>query len=164
MLKLRFEPEVADLEQVAELLGATRFFSAEEIAVGVELVTERLEKGQASGYEFVLAEQERKLVGYTCFGPIPCTRGSYDLYWIAVHPDWQRQGIGARLLAYSEQRVAQAGGRRLYIETSARPQYNPTRAFYERSGYRQEAWLADFYAPGDSKVIYCKVLKKENRT
>jgi GNAT superfamily N-acetyltransferase len=160
MLKLRFEPEMADLEQVAELLGATRFFSAEEIAVGAELVVERLEKGQASGYEFVLAEQDRKLVGYTCFGPIPCTRGSYDLYWIAVHPDWQRQGIGVRLLAYSEQRVAQAGGRRLYIETSARPQYDPTRAFYEHSGYRQEALLADFYAPGDSKVIYGKVLGK----
>ena len=158
MLKLRFEPEVADLEQVAELLGATRFFSAEEVAVGVELVAERLEKGQASGYEFVLAEQARKLVGYTCFGPIPCTRGSYDLYWIAVHPDWQRHGIGARLLAHSEQRIAQAGGRRIYIETSARPQYNSTHAFYQRGGYRQEALLADFYAPGDSKVIYGKVL------
>ncbi len=160
MLELRFEPEVADLEQVAELLGATQFFSSDEIAVGVELVAERLERGQASGYEFVLAEQDRKLVGYTCFGPIPCTRGSYDLYWIAVHPDWQRRGIGARLLAHSERRIAQAGGRRIYIETSARTQYNPTRAFYQRGGYWQEALLADFYAPGDGKVIYGKVLAK----
>src|SRR5512143_3352130 len=127
MFKLRLEPEVTDCEQIAELLGATQFFSAEEIAVGVELVAERLEKGQASGYEFVLAEQDGKLAGYTCFGPIPCTRGSYDLYWIAVHPAWQKQGIGARLLAHSEQRIAQAGGQRIYIETSARPQYNPTR-------------------------------------
>jgi ribosomal protein S18 acetylase RimI-like enzyme len=158
MLKLRFEPEAADLERVAELLGATQFFSSDEIAVGVELVAERLEKGQASGYEFLLAEQERQLVGYTCFGPIPCTRGSYDLYWIAVHPEWQGRGIGAQLLAQSEQRIVPLGGRRIYIETSARPQYSPTRAFYERCGYRQEALLADFYAPGDDKVIYGKAL------
>ncbi len=158
MLNLRFEPEAADLERVAELLGATQFFSSDEIAVGVELVAERLEKGQASGYEFVLAEQERQLVGYTCFGPVPCTHSSYDLYWIAVHPELQGRGIGARLLAHSEQRIAQMGGWRIYIETSARPQYSPTCAFYERCGYRQEALLADFYAPGDGKVIYGKAL------
>jgi len=158
MLKLRYELCAADLEQVAQLLDATQFFSADEVAVGVELVAERLQQGQASGYEFVLAEQERQLVGYTCFGPIPCTRGSYDLYWIAVHPSWQGCGIGATLLAHSEQRIVQVGGRRIYIETSARPQYDPTRAFYEHHGYRQEALLADFYAPGDGKVIYSKAL------
>ena len=157
-LRLRYEPCPADIEQVAALLDATRFFSPEETAVGVELVAERLQKGQASGYEFVLAEQERQLVGYTCFGPIPCTRGSYDLYWIAVHPGQQGRGIGALLLAHSEQRIVQAGGRRVYIETSARPQYHPTRAFYQRCGYRAEALLADFYAPGDGKIIYGKAL------
>ena len=47
---------------------------------------ERLEKGAASGYEFVIAEDDSSMVGYACFGEIPCTVGSYDLYWIVVDP------------------------------------------------------------------------------
>jgi hypothetical protein len=37
-------------------------------------------------------------------------------------------------------------------------QYASTRAFYEDCGYRLEAVLADFYAAGDGKVVYCKSL------
>ena len=36
--------------------------------------------------------------------------------------------------------------------------YARTRAFYERSGFRCEAQLADFYASGDDRVIYTKVI------
>jgi hypothetical protein len=36
----------------------------------------------------------------------------------------------------------------------------PTRAFYERNGFRCEARLKDFYAPGDDRVIYAKILPK----
>ena len=46
----------------------------------------------------------------------------------------------------------------MYIETSNRPQYASTRAFYERCGYVCEAVLRDFYAPGDDKVIFVRVL------
>ena len=50
------------------------------------------------------------------------------------------------------------GGRRVYIETSNRAQYGSTRGFYQRGGYHPEAILKDFYAPGDDKVTYVKVL------
>jgi hypothetical protein len=46
----------------------------------------------------------------------------------------------------------------VYIETSNRPQYEPTRGFYLRCGYRIDAVLEDFYAAGDAKVIYVKAL------
>jgi len=45
------------------------------------------------------------------------------------------------------------------VDTSQRAEYASTRIFYENSGYRLEALLKDFYAPGDGKAIYCKVLK-----
>ena len=51
-----------------------------------------------------------------------------------------------------------AGGRRLYAETSGRAQYRPTRRFYRRAGFRREARLRDFYAPGDDKLIFVKEL------
>jgi hypothetical protein len=51
-----------------------------------------------------------------------------------------------------------AGGTRIYIETSHRADYEATRGFYERCGYRLEAVLADYYAPGDGRAIYVKGL------
>ena len=46
----------------------------------------------------------------------------------------------------------------MYLDTSGRAQYAPTRAFYERKGYRVAARLEDFFAPGDDKVIYVRTL------
>ncbi len=144
--------------RVRRLVEVTGFFHPDEVAVAEELVVEGLEKGDASGYHFVMADHYGRLAGYACFGPIPCTAASYDLYWIAVHPDFQGRGLGRRLLAESERRIKAAGGSRIYVDTSQRVQYASTRAFYERCGYRLETVLKDFYAVGDGKAIYCKSL------
>jgi len=133
-------------------------FSAAEVEIAVELVGEYLEKGTASGYHFTVAEIEGVVVGYACFGPTPCTVSSWDLYWIAVHPAKQRGGIGGLLVKEVEGQVLKTGGNRLYVDTSGRQAYEPTRAFYERMGYARAAVLPDFYAPGDAKVIYAKSL------
>lgn len=148
----------SDLTTVRRLAESTGFFRPEEVDVAVELVQERLGRGEASGYHFVFAEENGATLGYACYGPIACTLGSYDLYWIIVDPVHQRRGIGRRLVAEVERLVALAGGRRLYIETSGRPAYRPTREFYQRCGYQPEAVLPDFYTEGDDKVILRKVL------
>jgi GNAT superfamily N-acetyltransferase len=147
-----------DGERVRRLVDITGFFHPAEVTVAKELVEERLQKGEASGYHFIMAEHYGRLVGYACFGPIPCTEASYDLYWIAVHPDFQGRGLGRRLLAEAERRIKAAGGRRIYVDTSQRVQYASTRAFYESRGYRLETVLKDFFAVGDGKAIYCKSL------
>ena len=54
--------------------------------------------------------------------------------------------------------MAAAGRTRVYVETSTRPQYLPTRAFYLACGYELAAELVDFYAPGDGKAVFLKVL------
>ena len=150
-----------DREAVGRLVRATGFFSGEEIAIARELVDERLAKGEASGYFFLFAEEGGRLLGYTCFGPIAGSVHSYDLYWIAVNPTEQGRGVGRKILAESERVMAGRGARRVYAETSARPQYEPTRAFYAACGYRQEALLADFYATGDGKAIFVKPIAAE---
>ena len=157
-LVLRDELTAPDVEHVRSIATATDFFSPEEVMIAVELAEERLKRGDASGYFFLTACAGSRCVAFACYGPIACTRHSFDLYWVAVHPDLQGQGLGAKLVADVEDRVARAGGRRLYVETSGRAQYAPTRAFYERIGYLRETVLTDFYAPGDDKVIYLKIL------
>lgn len=155
---LRETLEPADAQAVRRLVAATGMFNAEEVAIAAELVEETLRRGKASGYEFVMATEGGSLVGYSCFGRISGTEASFDLYWIAVEPELQGCGLGQLLLARSEARVREAGGGRLYVDTAGRAQYEPTRRFYARAGYRVEATLADFYAPGDAKVIFVKAL------
>jgi ribosomal protein S18 acetylase RimI-like enzyme len=99
-----------------------------------------------------------RLLGYSCFGPIPSTASSFDLYWIAVAPGQQRTGLGGMLIRESERQAVAMGATQMFVDTAGREQYAPTRAFYERTGYRKAAVLDDFYAPGDAKVIYAKTL------
>jgi GNAT superfamily N-acetyltransferase len=156
---LRRTVGLADIAGVRALIDATGFFRPDETAVAVELVEDRLAKGlETSGYHFLFADDAAGLAGYACFGPIPCTLTSWDLYWIAVSPAAQGRGIGRRLLQATEEAVRQAGGLSIYVETSSRPQYDPTRAFYLACGYRIEHVFADFYAPGDGKTVYVKRL------
>lgn len=157
-LQLRSGLLPGDEDVVRELVASTGFFHPEEIDIAVELVAERRAKGDDSGYHFVFVSQRDRTLGYACFGPIPATRSSYDLYWIAVHRDAQRLGLGLLLMRSCEQLIAARGGTRIYIDTSSRPSYEPTRRFYKRAGYAQVADLQDFYAPGDGKAIFCKVL------
>ncbi len=155
---MREQVRPADVGAVHALVAATGFFSDEEVAIAAELVQERLDKGPASGYEFVLADREGELAGYSCYGLIPCSTVSWDLYWIAVAPSTQGTGLGRRILALTEQRIAEAGGLACYAETSGRDQYVSTRAFYERTGYDTGAVFADFYGPGDAKHVFVKRL------
>jgi GNAT superfamily N-acetyltransferase len=157
-LTFRYDVLPEDRENVRRLVDSTGVFSPVEIDVAVELVDERLQCGEESGYYFVFAEHEGRAVGYTCYGPIPLTAASFDLYWIAVDKSLHGLKIGRVLLEKSEEFIRQAGGRKVYIETSNRHHYTPTRGFYLRCGYRQAALLEDFYAAGDDKVIYVKDL------
>lgn len=157
-IKLRYKAVQADAGAIRRLTESTGFFYPHEVDVAEELVLERLSKGDASGYYFVFAEQGGRLVGYTCYGPIACTAVSFDFYWIAVDPGFQGKGLGRMLVNETERLIKTAKGERIYVETSQRPLYDSTRAFYERCGYAAESILKDFYGPGDGKVTYCKVL------
>ncbi|MGH6749630.1 MAG: GNAT family N-acetyltransferase [Methyloceanibacter sp.] len=54
--------------------------------------------------------------------------------------------------------MRKAGAKHIYVDTSSSDRYAPTRGFYQRMGFVEEARLPDFYAPGDGKVIYVKEL------
>jgi ribosomal protein S18 acetylase RimI-like enzyme len=156
-LSFRETPAGDDPEKIFKIVEATGFFSEVEIEISVELVRERLLYGVESGYFFIFAEDnDKKLLGYTCFGPVTGTRSSYDLYWIVVGNKYQGCGIGKLLDSKTADLVKKMGGTRIYAETSSREQYEPTREFYRKAGYRETAYLEDFYAPGDGKIIFVK--------
>jgi ribosomal protein S18 acetylase RimI-like enzyme len=145
-----------DVKSVETIIRSSGFFREDEVAIACELVEERLKKGIQSGYEFLFAETAGITVAFTCFGMIPCSLVSYDLYWIATSQEYRNKGIGKKILAETEEIVKQAGGRAIYIETSSKPDYEPTRVFYRLNGYKVMAELKDYYDVGDNKLIYAK--------
>jgi ribosomal protein S18 acetylase RimI-like enzyme len=170
---LRTDVLSSDPAAIRRIVASTGFFRPAEVDVAVELADERLARGDASGYHFVLLDERpaidedqtgprahppEALLGYACFGPIACTVDSFDLYWIAVDAAHQGRGLGRRLMHEAEARIRALGGKRIYIETSSQPLYEPTRRFYQASGYTEQARLPDFYTAGDDKIIYCRRL------
>ena len=76
---------------------------------------------------------------------------------MAVDPALHGAGVGTALLHAMEARLAGVA-RLVVVETAGRPDYAPTRAFYEGRGYRAVSRIPDFYAPGDDQVVYVKSL------
>ena len=158
-MQWRYRVQADDREAVRALVTATGFFSRAEVDIAVELVDDALAHGEASEYRFVLVDGPGgQLQGYSCYGPITPASGDYDLYWIAVAPDVQRSGIGRALVIETERLARDAGATTMFVDTSGRVQYAPTREFYARMGYRVHEVVRDFYGPEDDKVIYRKLL------
>jgi predicted N-acetyltransferase YhbS len=157
----------ADLPAIESLLKENRsVFSPREHHVALELLHEALGPAGDDPYQVIVAETGGVVVGYVCFGTIPLTQRSFDLYWLAVHPDHQGRGIGKILMRRCESEIASQGGRLVVVETSGRVAYAPTRGFYERMHYTCTVRIRDFYTPGDDKLIYLKYLdgSSERRT
>jgi GNAT superfamily N-acetyltransferase len=151
--------EAQDRAVLEALLRGTGMFYEPEIGVALELIDLGLTPG-GGGYEFAVAADGARAVGYACWGQNPMSDGVHDLYWIAVERAAQGTGVGRRLLGHVEERVRASGGRAVMIETGGKPSYAPTRAFYLACGYREVARLEDFFRVGDDKLMYEKRLDR----
>lgn len=158
-ITFRTTPEKKDSERIREIVESTRFFYEHEVEVAVELIEERLEKGESTGYYFVFAEVDGIMAAYSCYGPIPMTKSSFDLYWIVTHNDYRGKGIGKKLLEETYKQAKLMGCTLIIAETSGLEHYAPTRSFYDSNNFTLEARLRDFYDKGDDKYIYFKKLE-----
>ncbi len=109
-------------------------------------------------YRVRVAEVGGRLAGYVCFGPTPMTRGTFDLYWIATHPDCRGRGVAGALVDAMEAELRRGGARLVRVETSELDGYGAAHRFYLRHGYPVVARLPDFYQPGDHLLVLLKHL------
>ena len=148
-----------DGAQIQDITARTGVFSQEEVDCVRELWEEYVNLGsEHCGYNFIVDRDGDQVLGYACYGPRDLTDGVFDLYWIAVDPNAQRNRVGHGLLTTSEKEIRELGGRILIIETSGTPPYEPTRKFYLNMGYMIEATIKDFYMTGDDLMIFTKRL------
>ena len=172
------ELTAADVARVVGLTRSTGVFRDEEIAIAEEVVGEAVKgiradradsangadetDGGERPYYALGAEVDGRVVGWICWGATPCTVATWDLYWMAVDPEMHGQGVGTALLEEMESRLSDKA-RLIVIDTSGRPDYAPTRAFYRARGYQTAAVVRDFYALGDDQVIFSKRLHRDRR-
>jgi ribosomal protein S18 acetylase RimI-like enzyme len=148
-----------DRAKLMNMVERIKEFDADDHSVVQELLDIYLEGVGQKDYYFVAAEGENEVVtGFACYGPTPLTDGTYDLYWIGVDPDWAGKGVGSQILREVEERIKQAGGRLLLIETSSSPVYALTRKFYLKNNCTLAETIRDFYRPGEDRVTYVKYL------
>lgn len=148
----------ADRERIRAILLATGRFTEQEVGWAMELVDLAAAQPERREYLCRVAEEQGAVQGYVLYGPVPMAEGVWDLYWIAVDPARQGEGIGQQLLRFVENEVRRHAGRMLLIETSSKRSYEPTVRFYRQAGYREISRIKDFYRIEDDKVVFSKSL------
>jgi ribosomal protein S18 acetylase RimI-like enzyme len=147
-----------DRDAVDRMLVECGAFTSDEVQVALELLDEGIAHGLEGDYCHFAAEADSEVCGYVCVGKTPLTASTWHLYWICVHPRFQREGVGLRLQLHAEEFIRGEGGRRVVLETSSQPSYQPTHRFYQKVGYRKAGTIPDFYKPNDDCIIYFKEL------
>ena len=148
-----------DKAGLLSLLIRTKAFTSREIDVAMELIDIVLKDKKQKDYAVHCAVNDQdKLLGYICYGPSPMTEGTFDLYWIAVDPEVQGQGVGSFLIRFLEEKVGEMNGRMILAETSSISEYEKTLRFYVHRGFKEVARVPDYYYPGNDRITFCKRL------
>jgi ribosomal protein S18 acetylase RimI-like enzyme len=148
-----------DRAKLLSVLIKTRAFSSAEIDVAMELIDIVLKDQVQKDYQIdCMVDDQDLAIGYICNGPTPMAQGTFDLYWIAVDPDFQEQGAGSKLVGFLEEGLKARGGRMILADTSTVPQYEKTQRFYVKNGFQQVARIPDYYQPGNDRITFCRRL------
>lgn len=150
-----------DLATIKNIAVAAEMFSVEEVEFFDEMFAGWLD-GSLEGHHWLVATDDGgAVVAAANYAPEPFADRMWNLYFIAVEPRVQGQGIGAALMARAESDLTMMGddvARVLVVETSSTDQYKLTRQFYAQLGYDEEARIRQFYGPEDDKVVFWKSL------
>lgn len=152
-----------DFPSLVRMADETGVFEPDEARSLLGGILEELrEKKLGEGHEVtVLADKETNAAkGWVYFAPSFKTDRVWDLWWIGVSPNYQKEGVGGLLLKFVEDKVKESGGRILIIETSTADTLKKARKFYLNRGYTNCGTIPDFYADGEGKITFVKRVDK----
>ena len=146
-----------DKKAILAIADAVGIFTPPELEQTSDVLEEYFGGDREGGQEWLVYDDDG-VKGVTYYAPELYTDGVWNLYFLAVDPQFQSRGIGTQLVQYVEQSLADKGERLLLIDTSSLPSYEGTRAFYRKLEYEQVASIRDFYRAGEDKIIFLKAL------
>jgi ribosomal protein S18 acetylase RimI-like enzyme len=143
-----------DIPALAGVVDETGLFPGEMLP---DMVSDFL-SGQDIQDIWLTCEEGGKPVGFCYAAPEKLTDGTWNMLAIAVHPSGQGRGHGSAIVQSLEAILHRHGHRVLIADTSGKDEFAQTRAFYRKNGYSEEARIRDFWAKGDDKVIFWKLI------
>ena len=146
-----------DTNALLALAEATGLFEASQIEELTQMLNQHF-NDKANSQSLWFTDCTEHPVGVAYVAPERMTHGTWNLYLIAIHPNYQKQGRGAALLQHVEKVLTAQGERVLLVETSGTDDFEYVRKFYRDSGYEEEARIRDFYVDGVDKVVFRKSL------
>ncbi len=125
---------------------------------GLNMVSETITEHATNGSDaiWLTAYENNRPVGVAYCNPEPMTVNTWNLLLLWVEQGVEGKGLGSQLVDSVMAAVKNNAGRLLIVETSSTDDFIQSRAFYEKSGFKLQGTIADFFDAGDGKVIYSK--------
>ena len=149
----------SDLPAILHVATGISLFDATQLHELEAFLGDYFRKSDGKGLWVISGEL--RLVGVAYAERERMTVGTWNLLWIAITPEHQRQGLGTALLEHVERELADSGAHQLLIETS--DSLTGSLAFYRDCGYQEEGRIRDFYEVGADKVVFRKVMIFDRR-
>jgi ribosomal protein S18 acetylase RimI-like enzyme len=146
--------EVGDIPALKIVLDETGLFPS---AMLPDMVSGFLSDGENQDI-WLTCEVGGEAIGFCYAAPEQHTDGTWNMLAIAVHPSKQGGGYGRAVVRRLEAMLHDKGNRVLIADTSGKDEFAPTREFYRKSGYSEEARIRHFWAEGDDKVVFWKLI------
>lgn len=113
--------------------------------------------GHDDEYALVDIKENGKPIGFAVFGRAPLSKFCWDIYWIVVNKNKQKNGFGKQLLGMIEEAILRINKYAvLRIETSSRDIYAPARRLYVSVGFKEECKIVNYFDIGDDLIVFFK--------
>jgi ribosomal protein S18 acetylase RimI-like enzyme len=122
----------------------------------LKYIKKRIEKGQEMFYGY---EEEDDLRGYVTLIPFFPGYKHCEVYWLAVKKQFQRHGVGRKLMCFIEDLAKEMKFRKVCLYTGK--EMADAQIFYEKIGYGVVNEFSDFYgyqSGNCTAVLYAKNL------
>lgn len=143
-----------DYDSILRIATESGLFESDQ----VDVLRQMLEEPGAED-QWLVSEQDGQLLGVAYFAPEKMTRGTWNLYFIAVLPRSQRQGVGAALVEHISGWLSERGERLLLVETAGLDDFEYVRRFYQSHQFQPTAVIPGFYDDGVDKVVFIRRLQ-----
>lgn len=144
IIRATVKKDIPQLVEIDKLIWNEKNTPALSIASTVEEYEEKHQMG--SQFVAVKNDQVAGYIGYRQPIPIPSNQHVLEID-IGIHPDFQGQGIGKKLLQYMEKWAKTAGYKKISLRVLAT---NPNAInFYKKNGYVEQGCLVkEFFIDG----------------
>lgn len=124
---------VNDIDGMMKVAGSLHPLWFDKVAINESMP---IDLNVQKGY---VAEDKGTIIGFVTY---TSDNGNVKISWLGILPEYQRRGIGARLLKVVEKELGKIGVKKIRVETVAESEkyepYERTRAFYIKMGFKVE--------------------------